>query len=546
MNYKLRNLGLASVCSVSMTAMLAMPVGAAAAPPPLEIDWGLSSAFTRNFNPFSTSKMNVTSEMYEPLFYFDPLAPKVEPLLGIRFAWSNHNTVLTAFLRKNVKWSNGSAFTAKDVVFTFAMLKKYPQMDTSGVWTKLASVTSPNSYTVTFHFKTADVPFDYYVLGQTPIVPKAIWGKLVGNPLNFLNSHPVVSGPYVLKTFSTQEVTMTPNMHYWAGKPKVPVLKVPIFTGNTAVVPALQSGAIGWGVSFEPNIQKLYVAGKAKYYHYWYAAASPVVLMPNLTNSLLKQLVVRRAISEAINRQKLNRLADSGYQPPANPTLLSYTNADQARWIDRRLPKADLHYQYNPRAAVRLLTNAGFKRNRAGVFISPKGKPLSFTLLAQSGYTNTDAADALIASELATIGIHISVITVTPAEAIADEIRGNFQLVNTGVGAAGPTPYTMYNNAFGPLVTAGNYERWESPLMQTLLKEFSVTTNLSKERSLVNRMEMLVATELPVIGLSRGPYWYEYSTKHYVGFPTPNNPYAVGSLWAYPAAAVVLSHLRVK
>ena len=541
---KLTSITLAVFFAFGIAALAAIPATEAAAPtPPLEIGWGLSTSYTQNFNPFSTSKMVVTNEMYEPLFYFDQLKSKVTPMLGTSFAWSNHDTVLTATLRKHVKWSNGTPFTARDVVFTFDMLKKYPQMDTNGVWTKLASVTSSNPYTVTFHFKTADVPFDYYVLGQTPIVPKAIWSKLAGSPLKFLNSHPVISGPYLLNTFSTEEITLTPNARYWGGKPKVPELKVPIFTSNTTVVPALESGAIAYGGYFESNLRKLYVSAGPKYYHYWLAPNSPVTLIPNLTNPLLKQLVVRKAISEAINRERLNVLAASGYEPPANPTLLSYKNANQAGWIDKSLPSTDLHYQYNPKAAILLLTKAGFKRNRAGVFVSPAGKPLQFTLLAPSGETNLDAEDSLISSELKTVGIDVTVTLVTGTEMTADELSGHFQLAAEAL-PAGPTPYTMYNSTFGPNVSAGNHERWFNPKMEQLLRQFASTSNSSKEHAVMDQMERLIGANMPVIGISNTVYWYEYSNKYYVGWPTASNQYAAGSPYEYPAVALVLSHLR--
>lgn len=536
-------LGLASAGAIGLTAGLVMPAAQAAAAPPLEIGWGVYSSYTRNFNPFSTSDMGVTLEMYEPLFYFNDVAPKVEPLLGTKFAWSDHNRVLSVTLRKNVKWSNGSAFTANDVVFTFDMLRKYPAMDTNGVWQKLSAVRKTGTYGVQFVFKTQDVPFEWYVLQKVPIVPRAIWSKISGNPLKFTNPNPVISGPYVLHTFNSQDVTLTPNRDYWGGTPKVPELNVPLFTSNTAQEPAMASGKIGWGAYYESSIQKLYVNAAPKYNHYWLPPASPVLLYPNLTNPLLKQLVVRKAISDALNRKKLDDLAESGYEPPANPTLLAQGNLNQRSWIDHGLPKSDLSYQYDPKAAIQLLTKAGFKRNSSGVFVSPSGQPLKFTILGISGLTDWDAQLSIIASELKAVGIDASVNLVTGSEIYADELSGHFQLVMNGPGA-GPTPYTMYYSLFGPKLTQGNWERWHNGTMYRLLGEFSHTNNPAKEHQIANQMESLAAKQMPVIGLTEGVWWYEWSTKNYVGWPTPSNPYAAGSSYDYPVAAIILAHLR--
>lgn len=542
MNTRISGVLLGAAACALAGPTVAAPVSAATAPP-LQIAWGVYSSYVRNFNPFSTTAMGAAGEMYEPLFYFDDVAPQVEPLLGQHFAWSNHNTMLTVALRKNVRWSNGTPFTATDVVFTFDLLRRYPAIDTNGVWHKLASVRASGRNTVIFRFKRPDVPFEWYVLGKTPIVPAAIWSK-VGNPLKFFNAHPVISGPYLLQTFSSQEYTLVPNPRYWGGKPAVPKLVLPLFTSGAAGEPVFASGRIGWGAWYLPNARKLYVNADPQYNHYWFPPADSVLLYPNLTNPLLKPLVVRQAISEALDRKKLDVLAESGYEPPANPTLLSPGNLRQRGWIDRALVHSPA-YRYDPQGAVQLLQRAGYKKNKAGVFVSPSGKPLQFTILGVAGLEDWDAQLAIISRELSQVGIATKVQLVTGAEQYSDLLSGKFELAMNQP-SVGPTPYTMYKDLFGTVLTQGNWERWHDARVKRLLRGFSATSNLAKQHAIAVAMERIVSAQMPVIGLTESVWWYEWSNRNYVGWPTPTSPYAAGSTYDYPAAAVVLSHLRLR
>src|SRR5579872_7171178 len=80
--------------------------------------------FTKDFNPFNTSsfatKMNLRSLIYEPLYEFDALNPaQSHPWLATSYTFSTDGKDLTFAIRPNVTWSDGKAFTAQDVAFTF-------------------------------------------------------------------------------------------------------------------------------------------------------------------------------------------------------------------------------------------------------------------------------------------------------------------------------------------------------------------------------------------------------------------------------------------
>ena len=178
-----------------------------------------------NYNPFSPGAMyGIQGTVFEPLMFLNVLTGNVKPWLASSYKWKNNNLELIFTLRRDVKWTDGAPFTAKDVAFTFNMLKAYPQMDLNGIWTSnLESVTNEGSYTVIFKFSKPNVPEFAFIAGLTPIVPKHIWSK-VKNPPKFMNPNPVGTGPFILEKFdqALQVETYKKNPNYWQkGKPYV-------------------------------------------------------------------------------------------------------------------------------------------------------------------------------------------------------------------------------------------------------------------------------------------------------------------------------------
>ncbi len=167
--------------------------------------------------------------VYETLDYVNPLqAGKVTPMLASSYSWGAGDKSLTFGIRQGVKFSNGTPLTAKDVAYTFNLLKKYPALDLPGVWSVLSSVTATGD-TVTMDFSAPAVPWFYYIADQVPIVPEAIWSK-IANPVAYPDKNPVGTGPYQVNPCSSANITYTANPGYWqAGEPKVKKIEYPAF-----------------------------------------------------------------------------------------------------------------------------------------------------------------------------------------------------------------------------------------------------------------------------------------------------------------------------
>ncbi len=538
---------LLSVLAVGIVVVAAGAIGlshiAAKAPasaPPLVVVPGPAGTFQQNFNPFSTALVGTMGLIYQPLFYFNPYSSKVSPVLGTSFGWSKNDKTLTVQLRHGVQWSDGKPFTAQDVVYSFMIRKQFPQLDTAGVWQYLSSVKAIGQYTVQFQFKQVNVPFQWYILGQTPIVPQHVWAK-VSNPTTTLNLHPVGTGPYTVNSFNPEEYTFVANPHYFAGKLAVHEIQFPAYSSNTSIAGGLAQGRIDWASIFIPNIQRVYVNANPKTNHYYFAGGSTLMLYTNFKDPLLKMLPVRQAISLAINRQKVNA-ADYHYAPIANAfDMLGRTTKG---WLSPALAnqyKGAL--QYNPAKAVSILKKAGFKKNSSGIFVSPSGQPLSFTLQVVSTYSEWVSMASILSSELRSVGINVTVQGESSSLYGSNLFQNHQYQLAISWTNTGPTPFYAYYAMMYPNLPS-NSENWSNPTTTRLLNTYMHTSKPSVQHQVMNSLEGIVARDMPSIPLVETPNWFEYSTKNFVGWPGASNPYAQGGPWVSPSNAIVMSHLK--
>jgi len=506
--------------------------------------------WTCGFSPLNTTYTLLSvGFIYEPLVYVNPLQNgKTTPMLATAWQWGAGNKSLTFTIRQGVKWSDGTPMTAADVVYTFNLIKKYPALDLTGAWSVLSSVTATGN-TVTMNFSTVAVPYFYYIADQTPIVPEHIWSK-IPNPATDPIKDPVGTGPYLMSKCSPQNITYTANPHYWQpGLPKIAKIQYPAYTSNTTANNDLADGTAQWGAQYIPAINTFYKS-KSPNYNYWFPPTVNVSLVPNLTNSLLSNVKVRQAMSYAIDRSKVSTIGESGYEPPANqagivtPTFSSsLNNSALAAWGNG----------YDPAKAKSLLESAGFHPGSDGIMTNAAGQKLSFTVINIGDYSDWVASVQVIQQELKAIGIQITPDNLSNTDFDADLFYGKYQLAYYDQQTFGPSAYYELNNWLNSANTApvgktaaSNYERWSSPATDKLLNQYATTTDPATQRSILDQIQQTMLTEVPIIPVVEAVDWYQYDTGTFSGWPTPSNPYAQPSAYAFPDNEQVLLHLSPK
>ena len=502
-----------------------------------------SPGYTENFNPLSVNALEGWEFMYEPMYIINNLNGHETPWLATSYHWIGNRKVQFT-IRSGVKWSNGKPFTAQDVVFTFDLLKKYPSLDLNGIWQFLRSVTAQGNV-VTFTFSRVDIPAWQYLATQAIVYPPQFANV---NPQSFTDPHPIVTGPYVVNHFSSSEYTLKRNPRYWqASKIKVPAIKEIALSGNSTSDLQLSQGKFDQAVLFEPGIQRVYVRRNPKDYHYWFPLASPVNLYFNLTEAPFNNVKFRQAMAYAINRQKIYQQGEYGYEPPANQSLLPPSL--DASWLDKSLAKK-YAYAHNPKKALALLESIGYHLQN-GRLIGSNGQQLAFTLEVPTGWTDYIQDTQIIQKELGRLGIKVRVETPSVSTDYSDVETGHFQAALV-YGWAESNPYFIYDYILSRSESApvgqatafnANSERWNNTETNTLLSQLQATKSVAKQHRLVDALQKITFTQVPVVSLVYGASWNEYQTNHYVGWPTPKNPYADPSI-SWPDTLIEMTHLR--
>ncbi|MFN4223337.1 MAG: ABC transporter substrate-binding protein [Fervidobacterium nodosum] len=478
----------------------------------------VTGPFQRNFNPYFAGGTGYIAAgfIYETLFYSNTKTGEFIPWLATEYKWGAGYKELTLKLRENVKWSDGTPFTANDVIFTFEILKKFPALDTPGVWKAgLSEVTKVNDYMVKMKFSTVNTLILYNIFGVY-IVPKHIWEK-VEDPSKFTNENPIGTGAYLLDNFSNQVILLKKNPNYWnASKIKVDQIRIPAFSGNESAQLAVANGEVDWAGINYPQIEKL----ANKDIKFWFPEGNPVFLFFNLSKDPFKDATLRKAFAYAINTDMLIKIGMTNYAVPTNPTVIKQ---GYSYLIDERLKKD--WWKYDPKKAETFFAQAGFKKGKDGILAKGNYK-LSYELLVPAGWTDWIAVCELLSQQMREYGVELKVTPIDYGEYLQRIRNKNFDVVLSWANY-GATPYNFYDNFLNSsnAFVGSNRGGWIDKETNELLAKIKETNDINTRKVIMSRLQKIVIDNVPAVPLYYNPVWFIYSTKNFKGWPNETNPY---------------------
>jgi peptide/nickel transport system substrate-binding protein len=484
---------------------------------------------TESNNPYvgdsSASKYGYGKVIFESLALVNQTGDRgVTPWLADSIEWNDDYTAVTVVPRQGVTWSDGTPFTADDIVFTYELVST-PALDTAGLKFEGADVDGD---AVTLRFGESKFVNQARVL-HVPIVPKHIWENLEEPATDPVRGDDLVgTGPYALSNWSTESVTLEAREDYWGGELAVPELHYVSYGDNTALTTALAQGEADWAQAFIPQLQQQFLDVDPEYNRFWAAPTTgSATLFMNLHEKPFDDVAFREALAWVIDRDDYVDIAREGASEPVwSVTGLSSILEDEI------LPEFQgQEYSVDVEQAREILTEAGYTWE-GDALVDPDGEPVSFTLSVPSGWSDWNTAQELIAGDVTeAIGAEVNVDMPDFDSWAAARDEGTFSAIIHWLEDSG-TSYGLYTSTMDPRwispegIAGFNFGRFEDPAATEALNTYANASSDEERTAALTTVQTIFTEQVPAIPLGAHPLLGEYNTRNYVGWPTEEDPYA--------------------
>jgi len=349
-----------------------------------------------------------------------------EPELASSWKLDEGGKRIVFHLRPGLTFSDGSPFSAEDVVATIhAALDPdlhSPKGDPLLAGGK-ATVRADDQQTVSLEFEHPIAGVER-LFDEIAISPARVAGKADSS---------VVLGPFAVAEHKTGEyVLLKRNPQYWkkdsAGRqlPYLNSVRLYVLSNRDTELIRFRQGDIQLIDNMPPDLyEQLHADDPAaardlgpsvESEELWFnqVAKSP---LPAYRKAWFRSRNFRKAISMAINRNDLARVAFRGHASPSFG-LLSPANK---LWFDQSLTPVP----HDPNAALGLLKADGFGKD-GEVLRDKSGNPVSFSLITNAGNKPRERMGSLIQQDLQQIGIKTNFVPLD-FPSIAERIMKTYQ-----------------------------------------------------------------------------------------------------------------------
>lgn len=450
-----------------------------------------------------TFLLSFNANIYEPLVRRSP-AMRPEPALAER--WEQPSPTVWRFhLRRNVKFSDGTPFTAEDVIFSVQRVRA-PGSNLSSVLASVKEVRKVDDHTVDFETHVPN-PILIQEITNWGIMSKS-WSEqynatapadLTARQENFATRNAMGTGPFRLVSREPDRRTvLEPNPGWWdTPQHNLQRAELNIIANDATRVAALLSGEVDFLYTVPPqDVERIrrspglrVVQGpELRTIYLGFDQSRPELLKSDVRGrNPFQNLRVRRAFYHAIDINAIHRTVMRGQARPTGmmwgPGVNGFVEAE-----DRRLP-------FEPETARRLLAEAGFPNGFGVTMDCPNDR-----------YVNDEAICTAIVAMLARVGVRVTLNAQTRVRYFAEV---NAPRYNTSFYLLGWTPATSdAHNALFNLIgtrdgTRGVFNNggYSNPRMDELINRIAVETDPEKRQQLINDAAAIIRDDVPYVPL---------------------------------------------
>jgi peptide/nickel transport system substrate-binding protein len=484
----------------------ALLCGSALAPAEAQVFRWANDGDVNSMDPYTrqeTFLLAFNANIYEPLIRRGRTS---RPEAALAERWEQPSPTVWRFhLRRGVRFSDGTPFTADDVIFSAERVRA-PGSNLSSVLASVKEIRRIDDYTVELETTVPDPILPEEIFNWT-IMSKA-WSErnnattptdLTSRQENFATRNAMGTGPFRLVSREPDRRTvLEPNPGWWdTPQHNITRAELNIIANDATRVAALLSGEVDFVYTVPPqDVDRIgrspgvrVVQGpELRTIYLGFDQSRPELLKSDVRGrNPFQDLRVRRAFYQAIDVNAIQRTVMRGQARATGmmwgPGVNGFAEAE-----DRRLP-------YEPETARRLLAEAGFPNGFGVTMDCPNDR-----------YVNDEAICTAIVSMLARVGVRITLNAQTRARYFAEI---NAPRYNTSFYLLGWSPATgdAHNALFNLLGTRNgtrgifNNGGYSNPQMDGLIDRIAVETDPAKRQQLINDAAAIIRDDIPNIPL---------------------------------------------
>ncbi|MDX6564702.1 MAG: peptide/nickel transport system substrate-binding protein [Solirubrobacteraceae bacterium] len=417
----------------------------------------------------------------EFLAFDNNMALQLQPMLATSWKPNADGSMWTFSLRPGVKFHNGAALTADDVVYTFQQLAD-PKNTSNALSTftgvlKPSGVVKVDASTVAFHLEAPNGNFPYLVSSDNYnaiIVPK-------GTDFAKWQSTFMGTGPFKLRSYSQNAgANFVANPDYWGGAPNLASTAFTFYASQQPQILALQGGQVDVIVQFvTQGAQSL--LNNSSYNIIKLKSANHRELSMRNDMAPFTDPRVRQAIALALDRPGMVAALLSGDGVLGNDSPFS--------------PKFPSTNTSAPQRAQDIA--------KAKQLLAAAGHPNGFsTTLTTEQYEEVPALAQVIAQAASKIGVTMKLKVETQTNYYGKSTYGNSDWLDAIVSLVDYGDRGVPNVFLeAPLTSGGpwNAAHFKNPTYDGLVKQYVASVDLQTQRTLAGKIETLLLNETPLV-----------------------------------------------